>query len=503
MTPEQAARLLLKRRRAREGILEFARFLAIEPEPADHHILLLDYLQRVIDDKIQRLMVFMPPGCAKSTYCTVIMPSYYLGIRPHHRVITASYDSDLATDFAGKVRKIFAENENYNQLFPGMALAADTRAKGHWNIHGNKGGLYATGVGSAVTGRRANIAILDDLVKGRQEADSPRIMKQTWRWFTSDLNTRLLPMAKIIYITTRWSQNDPAGRLLPEDWDGESGPIHCNDGRQWHVLCLPAEARHNDPLGRKPGDWLWPEFYTPDFWADTKKLQMLEDSRNWNSLYQQVPAPEEGIDFKREWFNWYDTPPERLNYYMAADFAVTHNQGDFTEIGLFGIDPKGDIYIAPNRGWWSGKSTSYVWVDKLLDMVETYKPMMMVSEKGVIRNAVEPWLNGRMNERQTFVATEWLPHIGNKTANSRAFHGRASQGKVHLPRGDIGERILKQLLEFPAGKNDDIVDCCGLMGRYLQESVKPPEEDTDDAPPIDRWDRAFNRHTDESNWKTA
>lgn len=509
ITPEEAAQLILDRREARKSILAFARFLKIEPEPAEHHVLLLDkYLQRVIDGEIDRLMVFMPPGCAKSTYCTVMMPSFYLGNNPDHRVITASYDSDLATDFAGKVRNLFSQNTNYRQLFPNMALSADTKAKGHWNINDKKGGLYATGVGSAVTGRRANLAILDDLVKGRKEADSPREMQNTWRWFTADLSTRLLPNAKIVYITTRWSQNDPAGRLLPEDWNGESGPIECNDGKTWEVLCLPAQAMLNDPLGREVGDWLWPDFYTPQFWEDTKRLQLMEDTRNWNSLYQQVPAPEEGIDFKREWFKWYDEPPALMNYYIAADFAVTENQGDFTEIGVFGVDQDGDIYVAPKNGWWTGKSTSYVWVDRLLDLVRDFQPHMFISEKGVIRNAVEPWLDGRVSERakegeRVHVAREWLPHIGNKTANSRSFHGRAAQGKIHLPKNATGERIFSQLLEFPAGKHDDIVDCCGLIGRYLQMSVAPKLELVQERK-RDRWDRAFDRldHKADS-WKTA
>ena len=491
-------------------MVEFARFMQIEPEPADHHILLLGTLQKVIDGEIPRLMVFMPPGMAKSTYCTILTPAYFLGIFPDKRVICASYDSELSTDFAGKVKKIVSEHDNYRQLFPGRSLAADTRAKGHWNLKGFKGGLYATGVNSAVTGRRAHLAVLDDLVKGRKEADSPRIMQQTWRWFTSDLNSRLLPGNALIYITTRWSMNDPAGRLLPEKWNGESGRFHCNDGRFWDVLSLPAEAVENDPLGRKPGEWLWSEYYSAQFWEETKRLQNLEDSRNWTSLYQQVPKPEKGIDFKREWFQWYDTAPEKLIYYIAADFAVTEHKGDFTEIGVFGIDENDDIYIAPHNGWWTGKVTSYTRVDRLLDFVQEFKPMQFISEKGVIRNAVEPWLNKRMTERSQkdqksyYVSTEWLPHIGNKTANSRAFHARCSQRKVYLPRNDIGRRILDQLLEFPAGRNDDIVDCCGLIGRYLQQTVKPAKDEGREKLVKDRWDKAFDKHsTDGDNWKIA
>ena len=158
----------------------------------------------------------------------------------------------MATDFAGKVKGLFAENLFYKALFPGMELAPDTKAKGHWNIKGKKGGLYATGVNSAITGRRGHLAILDDLVKGREDADSVR---ESWKRPGTGLlrisRLVLLPDNAIVYITTRWSQNDPAGRLLPEDWNGESGPVKCSDGRIWEVLSLPAEAQENDPLGRK------------------------------------------------------------------------------------------------------------------------------------------------------------------------------------------------------------------------------------------------------------
>ena len=512
LTEAEAALEVLRRREARKSILEYARYLKYEAEPAKHHVLLLDkYLQRVVDGELKRLMVFMPPGCAKSTYCTVIMPSFYLGKFPDRRVITASYDSDLATDFAGKVKTLFSENIRYKALFPGMELSADTKAKGHWNVKDRKGGLYATGVGSAVTGRRGNLAVLDDLVKGREDADSARIMIKTWNWFTSDLSTRMLPDNAIVYITTRWSQNDPAGQLLPEDWNGESGPIKCSDGRVWEVLSLPAEALENDPLGRKPGEWLWSEYYTARFWEQTKKLQLLKDTRNWTSLYQQNPTPEEGTYFKREDFKWYtaETQPKRYVPYIAGDFAVSEGRGDFTEIGVFGINENDDIYIAPDNGWWGGQETSEVWIDRLLDFVKYYKPQMFISEKGVIRNAVEPFLDKRMAERakdksSIYVSKEWLSHIGDKTANARAFQARTRLGKVYLPDNETGKRILQQLIEFPAGKYDDIVDVCGLMARYLNETVVPTEI-FEEVKVMDKWDRAFERMDIQSDntWRTV
>lgn len=505
MTPEEAADLILKRNAARTDIVEFAKYIAIEPEPAPHHELVLKQLQRVVDGDLRRLMVFMPPGCAKSTYCSVIMPAFYMGKHPDRQVIAASYDTTLATKFAGRVKQLVSTEPNYQTLFPGMGLSADTKAKGEWNLDGKKGGYYATGVGSAITGRRGHLAILDDLVKDRQEADSVRVMDSTWEWLLSALQTRLIPQTNaIVYITTRWSQNDPAGRLLPEDWDGQSGPVECRDGAVWEVVSLPAEAVENDPLGRKVGEWLWPEWYTPEEWVSIKKIQTESGTRNWSSLYQQNPTPEEGTYFKREWFKFYDTPPSSYTSYVAADFAVSEDRGDFTEIGVFGVDKEDNLYVAPDGGWWSGKTAPDIWIERLLDFVALYKPHTFLSEKGVIRNSVEPFLDKRMDERRVYVTKEWLPHIGDKTANARAFQARAHVGKVYLPNDELGHRILTQLLNFPAGKHDDVIDVCGFIGRWLQMSTVPSVKQKSNKI-YDRWERAFRRNdmNQDNGWKVA
>jgi len=473
--------------------------------PASHHDHLLDDINDVFEGVIDRLMVFMPPGSAKSTYGSVIAPSYYMGKWPDKRIISASNDSDLATQFGGKVRNLITYNSRHASLFPGMELSPDTKAKGQWNLKDKYGGYYGTGVGAAVVGRRANLAILDDIVKSREEADSARIMGKTWEWLFADLMTRLLPDGKIILIMTRWSQNDPAGRLLPDDWLGESGDILCRDGKVWRVVCIPAEAKENDPIGRKEGEFLWTDFYSKDWWKATKMAQQMEGTRNWGALYQQTPAPEEGTYFKREWFKWYspETQPKKFTPYMAGDFAVSQDRGDFTEIGVFAVDEKDDLYIAPDVGWWSGKETADIWIDRLLDFVEYFKPQIFISEKGVIRNAIEPYLDKRMDERRTYISKEWLSHIGDKTANARAFQARASVGKVYLPENDVGRRILTQLLEFPAGRYDDVVDVCGLMGRYLQLSTVPTRE-MRKVDKRDRWDKAFERMDRKTDtWRTA
>ena len=286
-------------------------------------------------------MVFMPPGSAKSTYASIRFPAYFLGRLPDKSIIATSYGDILATSFGRKVRNLVATRE-YAKLFPAVALAEDSRAKGEWET--SEGGSYfAAGVGSGITGRRGDLGLIDDPVKGRQEADSETVRNGVWSWYKSDFLTRLKPGAAQVIIQTRWHEDDLSGRILPEGWSGESGDIVGTDGQMWRVICLPAQAETNDALGRNLGEWLWPEWFDEAFWLETRQAQ--DDVRNWSSLYQQRPQPEEGTFFQRDWFKRYRVgdEPKRLNVYGASDYAVTEGGGDFTEHGIAGLDQHEDL----------------------------------------------------------------------------------------------------------------------------------------------------------------
>jgi hypothetical protein len=138
-----------------------------------------------------------------------------------------------------------------------------------------------------MTGNRAHGIVIDDPIKGREQADSKTVRDKTFAAYEDDLLTRLIPGGWVVIINTRWHEDDVCGRILPENWSGESGDILCRDGNTWRVLCLQAEcATNTDPLGRKPGDMLWPE------WFDTKHWDQFRlNRRTWSSLYQQIPAP--------------------------------------------------------------------------------------------------------------------------------------------------------------------------------------------------------------------
>jgi len=470
ITEEQAALILQSRRNARIKFSDYCRYISPDEPPATHHEILCDALDDVIEGRCRRLMVFMPPGSAKSTYSSVKFPSYFLGRFPTKSIICGSYGEGLATAFGRKVRNIVTSSD-YSELFE-TTLSEDSRAKGEWETQLG-GSYFACGVGSGVTGRRASFGIIDDPVKGRKEADSELVRDETWDWYRADFLTRLKPNSAQVIIQTRWHEDDLSGRILPDDWNGESGEFEGFDKQMWRVICLPAQARENDILGREVGEWLWLDYFHKEFWEETKSIQTSKDYRNWNSLYQQTPQPDSGVFFKREWFKRYnlgDEPP--LSIYGASDYAVSEGAGDATEHGIGGFDIDHDLYFTD---WWHGQTTPDKWIEEQLRLANRHKPNVWLAEVGVIRRAVEPFLKKQMSESDTYFRIEWMPHVGDKAANARSFQALASLGKVYIPNTEWGDELLTQLVKFIPNTNfkDDKVDVCGLFGRILDQAFAP------------------------------
>ena len=495
-----AARAELARRAAaRSRFAKFSEYIAPDEPPAAHHRLICDACDDVLAGKLRRLLIFMPPGSAKSTYASVRFPAYFLGRMPHKSIIAASYGEDLPTEFGRRVRNIVAGDE-YPRIFPGTVLSADSRAAGQWATTLG-GGYYAAGVGTGITGRRADLGLIDDPVKGRVAADSEPAREGIWAWYRSDFIPRLKPGAAQTIIQTRWHQSDLAGRILGPKWAGESGDIVGFDGQVWRVICLQAQAEAGDPLGREPGQWLWPEWFSGEFWEETKAIQEATDTRNWQSLYQQTPQPEQGTYFRREWFQRYDERPERLNLYLTTDAAVSDNRGDFTELAVWGVDAVANLYAVD---WWSGQVTMDVWIDRLLDLYALWTPDQAWGESGVIRNAMEPFLKKRAEERRIYPYFEWITRSTDKAAMARSFQARASMGKVYFPKTPWADRVVNQLVGFPAGTHDDAVDACALIGRALDETRSAYVPKSNKVVPMDRWARLFARQRGRSynHWKS-
>ena len=434
---------------------------------------MMDKLMDVAHGKIKNLMILMPPGSAKSTYASVVFPTWYMGEFPNENIIMATYGSDLARKFGRKCRQVVKSKE-FKELFD-TELSGDNAAVDDWSLQ-NQSTYMCGGILSGMTGNRANGLIVDDPFKGRSEADSDTVRTKTWEAWRDDLCTRLKPSGWKLLINTRWHEGDVSGSILPEGYNGKSGWITSQSGEQWYVLCLQAQCeRDDDPLGRKQGEYLWTNWFPIEWWEQTKQNQSIPTSRGWNSLYQQKPSAEEGEFFKRDWFSRFKIGDEpELAKYGAGDCAVTEGQGDFTEQAIGGFDKDEDLWLVD---WWYGQKEMDVWIDEQQRLVNTHDPILWVAESGVIRRASEGYIKKAMRAGK-YYRLEWLPSNKDKAANARAFQALAHQGKVHIPRTPWGDRLLDQLCKFPTGKLDDAVDTCGLFGRILDQTYGRQEIET-------------------------
>jgi hypothetical protein len=487
LTREQAAETLLLRREARKDLATFAarvpvpgspiqdaaedaRIPLIESQQAAHHRLILSEMQRCMETPHGRLMIMAPPGSAKSTYASVVAPSWYLGRQKGRRVILASYGDDLARRHGRRTRQLLRSAEASGILE--CTLDAESRAADEFALT-NGSEYMACGILGGITGNRAHGIVIDDPIKGRQDADSETIRNRTFAAYEDDLLTRLIPGGWVVIINTRWHEDDPCGRILPEGWAGESGDIKCRDGNTWRVLCLQAECTtQSDPMRRKIGEMLWPEWFDDRHWG-----QFRLNRRTWSSLYQQQPAPAEGILFRRDDMVTYEKLPPDLQIIGASDYAATPDDGDWTEHGIMGIAPSGERYLID---WWRGQTGPEVWIERKIDMMARHKPIRWFGETGPIRRAIEGRLRQRMTERNVPCAIEWLPHGGgDKPTKNQPAIAIAGMGLLFWPRAAWVPELQRQCLVFPAGSPDDGVDTLGLLNRGADTIGRPASSGLD------------------------
>lgn len=296
----------LKNRYEKRALL----YTPIEERIALHHMVMMLAIQKCIETPRGRLMIFAPPGSAKSTYASVVAPAWAMGRKRNQQIILASYATGIAAKQSRKVRAIVKENV-YSALWDSKPLLLDDqRAVDDWSLT-NGSGMMAAGLLAGITGNRADGFIIDDPVANREAADSSTLREKTYNEYIDTVLTRAKPKMWCIIIQTRWHEEDLAGSILPAQYEGESGLIHCRDGQWWEVLCIPAKAeRPDDPLGRQPGDYLWPEWFPRDHWRSWEDNPRA--ARTWAALFQQRPAPFTGIHFNREMFKYYDPDQPRV-----------------------------------------------------------------------------------------------------------------------------------------------------------------------------------------------
>lgn len=492
---------LLRRKRARESLVEYARsidipsapisenpeeeiFKPIETALARHHIVILEAIQETMETPNGRLMIFAPPGSAKSSYASVVAPSWAMAKWPGHRIILASYADKIAFKHSRKCRSV-ARQDRHIAIWPDKPrLSSDQRAVEQWALT-NGSEFMAAGVMAGITGSRANGIMIDDPVKNREDADSEAVREKTRDEYQDSVDSRLLPNGYIIIIQTRWNEQDLSGGILPEDYKGESGKIVCRDGQTWTVLNIPAECeRADDPVGRKPGEFLWPEWFPTTHWLLRKNNP--QGQRTWAALFQQRPTAGEGIEFKRDWFKWYDPDlppgmpsilghapgrPKLLTHYGGSDFATRKDKGDFTEHGIVGIDQQLNMWFLD---WWFGQVTTNVWTASFISAVQNWAPRRWWHEGGPIGAAMQPNMYREMRDCKAYVLLEPLTSIENKTVKLASFQARAAAGTVWLPlKRAWATRLVDQLCAFPAGRHDDAADVCGLLGRGIDMMQAP------------------------------
>ncbi len=406
----------------------------------------------------------MPPGSGKSVYTSVVFPTHYLGRFPGRSLIVASYGSDLPRKFGRRARSIINQRK-YQRIFD-TTLSPESAAVDEWALT-NGSEWMAAGILTGITGNRVDIVVWDDLIKGREQADSPVVREKTWDAYINDLLTRKKPNGAEVAVNTRWHEDDPAGRILPVNYDGESGWLKGQDGNDWYVVCLPAICeRQDDLLGRAVGDILWPEWFSKEHFAPFMRIP-----RTWSALFQQRPAPETGDYFKAEWLKPYVKPPDRdtLTVYGASDYAVTASGGDFTVHVVVGVDAEHKVYLLD---LWRARASSDVWVETFCNLVEKWRPLGWAEETGQIKAGVGPFLTKRLRERRLFLARTQFPTRGDKAIRCQSIRGRMAMDGLYVPPHMPWYSVFKsELMTFPAGTHDDQCDAIGLIGQILDRMV--------------------------------
>jgi len=332
--------------KARTSLVGYAKF-KMENYLAPPHIkLLASKLEAVERGDIRRLAIFMPPRHGKSIRTSEFFPAWYMGRNPDKYIICSTYAQDLADDFGRKVRNQL-QDKRYTDIFPDAELSTDSSSMRRFNT--TKGGVYyAVGAGSAITGRGAHLLLIDDPIKGREEADSAAMRKNLRDWYRATAYTRLMPKGSVVLIQTRWHEDDVAGWILKET--GHEG---------WDVVEFPAilNERAATMLDLKEGEPLWEESYPLPRLQEIKKTI---GTREWSSLYAQKPSVEEGNIIKRWWWKkWDKKNPPQCDYILQSwDTAYTTNKNsDYSACTTWGVfeDDNGEsniILLGSKRDRW-------------------------------------------------------------------------------------------------------------------------------------------------------
>ncbi len=454
-----AARKLIERDEALADIKQYRLYMSKSGHldfvytPARHHEILQEHLQALIDGEIRRLMIFLPPGAAKSTYSSIQAATWFMAKNPTKNILACSNTQDLAENFNRRRRQVIETPEW--QLLAGTGL--DPQNKGVARFGTLQGGnCMAAGAGSSITGLRSDFNLADDLIVGHEQANSPTQLDKLWSWYIADFRSRLKPRCPEAVIMTRWSSADIAGRLL--DAEGDT----------WTVVRMPMECDDpdNDPLDRDLGDRLWPEWF-----EDERIDEFKRNPRDWTSLFQQKPVDEKGTWMPAEHFHT-EKPPKHLNIVIGIDIALSIQGGDFTVMAVCGVDEHRNIHLVD---LYRDQVSTDVSARKLLELCETYKPSRCMIDDD---NASKVWTKYVFDlGRQSGVMPplQLRKTMGqDKETRAASLRGYLLSDSFYVNDKNWAHEVYNEFLNFPShGTHDDIVDACALVAREMMGNSAP------------------------------
>ena len=411
-----------------------------------HINMLNDKLQKIAFGDTKRLMVSLPPRHGKSMLVSHYFPAWYLGMFPDKRVILTAYEADFAASWGRKARDVLNE---YGKPFYDIDVDDKSSAANRWDIQGYTGGMVTAGVGGPITGKGADILIIDDPVKNAEEANSQTYRDKTWEWYQSTAYTRLEPDGSIILIMTRWHEDDLAGRILQQIEHGSS--------ESWEIINLPAIAEEHDILGRNVGQPLWPERY------DLKELERIKYTTGsywWSAMYQQRPQPPEGGLLKRSWikhYQPYELPDlEELNIYQGWDLAIsTKETADYTVCTTLGISKEKQIYVLD---WYRDRIDFPTQVRMVEKLAEKWNP----SQIGIESNAYQQALPQQLKKTSMLPIKE-VKRTKDKVTRITSAFVHFENAKILLPENHPElDNFINEYVYFPQGKHDDMLDSTEL-----------------------------------------
>ena len=408
-----------------------------------HHKVMARKFEEIAEGKIKRLIINMPPRHTKSEFASYLLPAWFLGKYPGKKIIQTSNTAELAVGFGRKVRNLVS-SEQYHKIFPNVNLRSDSKAAGRWATNQN-GEYFAIGVGGTVTGKGADLLIIDDPHSEQEAAlasGDPTVFDRVYEWYTSGPRQRLQPGGAIIVVMTRWSKKDLTGRIVQSSIDREG-----ND--EWEIIDFPAIMPSGNPL--------WPQFWSLE---ELEALRSELPAGKWNAQYQQSPTSEEGAIIKRDWWQlWDKEDPPKCEYIIQSwDTAFTKNErSDYsacTTWGVFYMDENEDnAHIIMLDAF--KRRMEFPELKKVaLDMYKEWEPDAFVVEAKASGAPLIYELRA-----MGIPVQEFTPSRGNdKMVRINSISDLFASGKVWAPGTRWADEVIEEMAAFPNSDHDDLVD---------------------------------------------